>query len=368
MNQPATQEGAGGERRAPHQSRLDMLNKVGEGRVKSLNDELAEGGSTAKVEFEPIKPGDVDPENDNIDRDGDEPARQAAQTTEQGVEHQANDDAPIFDFLGEDRLDKTKVKIKVDGQEREMTVAEALKTVQKNAAADKRLEEAALAKKRAEEEAAAILANAKAEAERITSAGKTADEPQGGTQNQSGESPSKPDAISEALASLYEGDTQKSAEQLSAAVAAEVDRRLASQGATLDRAALTREVKTQMEWDVALEEFSTNHAQIADDPYLLGMWQTELNRAAKESSTPREAVKKATESVGDWLNKVSGGNAGGSKVTVGDLATRKAEKEASLSRSVTSTTSVPAGNAKNAPKPQMPSDVVADMRKARGQA
>lgn len=371
MTQPATPTGAGGGRIAPHLSRLEMLNQTGKGRVDALNKELAEVGSPIKVEFEPITIGEASPDNDDHDRDGEAAPNAAGNQTDDVATTAAaaaaveNEDAPIFDFLGEDRLDKTKVKIKVDGQEKEITVADALKTVQKNAAADKRLEEAALAKKRAEEEAATIVATARSEAEKIKLAAKPA-----GEEPKPGESPSTPDAMTQAVTLMFEGDTQKSAEHFAAAVKVEVDRRLSESGATLDRAALTREVRQQMEWDAALEEFTTNHQDIADDPYLLGMWQAELNRAAKlpEVGSPKDAVQKATQHVADWMQKIAGGSAGGQKVTVGDLATRRTEKTAALRNAVHSTTSVPASTAKSAPKPQKPSEVVADMRKARGQA
>jgi len=59
-------------------------------------------------------------------------------------------------------------------------------------------------------------------------------------------------------------------------------------------------------WDAALSKFNTDHADIAKDPDLVRVFQRHLNEVAKTSTTPHEAIEKATESVTGWLTKVSG--------------------------------------------------------------
>ncbi len=362
----ATQSGAAGSKTAPHLSRLEMLDQVGAGRVDSLNKDLAEAGSTTKLEYTPIAPA-----SDDDGGAGDAAAEAAADAAVDGEKtvDAGKADKPegdIYTFLGEEDMQK-RVRVKVDGREQDMVVGDLLKDVQKSRAADKRLEEAALTKKNAEAEAAQILADAREKAGKIKSGGDevTTDKEQGDVLPQG-------DAIAASIAKMYEGDPAEAAKELAKAIDATVTQRVKeaqASGTTVDRAQLSREVKTQLEWDVEIEKFSTNHPKIVDDPYLLGRWQSELDAAAKDSSTPQEAIQKATENVETWLEKVSG-HSGGTKVSVeekGDQTnTRRQAKADAKATAVTLTTSVRSA-APSAPKPQMPTDTVAEMKRLRGQ-
>jgi hypothetical protein len=240
-----------------------------------------------------------------------------------------------------------------------------VRDAQKSRAADKRLEDAALVKRRAEQEAAEIRANAQAEAETTKAA---AVKPNSGDALPT-------DAITKAVAHLYDGEQEQAGSDLTAAIAgavnAEVGRRVAElkgAGATVDTQAVASQVRHELAWDQALEQFVADQPVIAKDPHLLGMWQNTLNEVAKESRTPAEAVKKATERTQDWLKRVAGKP---EKAATDDsaLANRQARKDAAGRLHVAPSTSTRAPSAARQDQgPAKPTDVIAEMKKARGQA
>lgn len=385
MVKAVTPSGADASNQKPQrQSRQEMLDQIERGRTDLLNEELKVSGSAVRVDL---------PAGDDEDTDQDDAAAETERKRLEAEAAAADDgelqdakkekkDADIYDFLEEERLPRTKVKLKVDGKEQEVVIGDVLKDVQKYRAADKRLEDAALVKKRADEDAAATKVRAEAEAAEIIKKAresvphKDANADEGGGGKEKG-SLSK-DAIGKAVKAIYEGDNEEAAAALSdeidARVNAEVSRRVSTEksgGATVDKASIVAEVRGQVAWDEALDEFKSDHEDIATDPYLLGMWQAELNTVAAEASSPRDAVARATAKVTTWLDSKVSGSAGGKKVITDDaaLAKRRTEKAAAEAASVRSSTSVkaPLQDAK-AEAPYRASDEVAAMKAARGQS
>lgn len=386
MDKTVTQPGA---ERPARNSRAEMFNHIHEKRIDKLNSELSD---TDKVDFVP----DVDPEDEDADPDaaaagaGDDAA--AGGDAGDGAAKADGDDAAagkdqqeetIYTFLGEDKLDKTKIKIKVDGQEQDVIVADILRDTQKLKAADKRLEEASLTKKKAEETAAETIRKANEDADTIrakanrtkaksgTQAGDDDDTDVDGKEKKG--SPSTSDAIKSAVSHIYEGDQDKAAEELGNVINDEVKRRVGEvkqTDTTVDqKKALKNEVKTEIAWDSALEHFSADHKDIVADPYLLGMWQGQLDEAAKTSSTPQEAIKKATDHVTAWLDKKVSEKSGGKKVIVEDeaLQKRQQQKQEANKHVASSSTSQRAPRGQQQDEPQKPSSVIAEMKAKRGQ-
>jgi hypothetical protein len=372
---PATQQGAGG-KNPGRVSRSEMLNKVGESRVNEINKELEESESKARVQFTPITDGK---ESDDDDRDldaeraatGDDPGADGGNKAGAGGKD-AGEGGDIYEFLGEDKLPRTKATIKVDGKEETVILGDLLRDVQKYRAADKRLEEAALAKRSAEEKAKKLIDDATAQAGTILKgAGKTGDENQSTDSGDKAEPSKVSDALQKSVAHLYEGDQEQAVQLLSNAIGDEVERRVKlakAEGTTADPKAIAQHVRSELLWDKEIEQFSADHSDIVDDPYLLGMWQNALNSAAETSSTPKEAITKATEVVTTWLGKVSG-RPSGDKVTTGegDLQSRQAVKDSARDKAVQTSTSLRSGARTTPNKPQTPTDAVAEMKRARGQ-
>lgn len=370
-------KGAGARR----SSRQEALNLIEERRVNEVNKELEEAGSTERVTHVPTQLDGLASEDDDdpeakaarLEREEAEAKRladeEAARKAAAGEDNKAGDELKdvktddggqdIYEFLGEDRIGKTKVKIKVDGKDEEIVVGDVLRDVQKLRAADKRLEDASLTKKRAEQDAKEIRERAEAEAAEIKE--RAVQEAAAGTKKED-KSPSVPDAIREAVSHLYEGDQEKASEALAKAISS------SRGGEAVDEQKITAAVERNIVWKTTLDQFSADHKDIVSDPYLLGMWQGHLDEAAK-TLAPAEAVKKATELTTSWLGKVSG-NAGGSKVTTDEtaLAKRRADKEAAARHSVTSSTTTRAPSTDKEQKLPTSADTVAEMKKARGQA
>lgn len=364
--QPVTREGAD----RPF-SRMEVINDIEANRIAEINKELEDSGSSVRVDHDPTpeialpagaaEPGDDDDAAGNEDNAG-KPAASAAKPA-------ANADADtIYEFLGEEKLPKTKVKIKVDGEERDVPVADLVRGHQKIAAADRRLEEAAIAKKQAEQ----VLADARAEAEQIKAAagkpaageGKAAD---GGNED---ELPSGTDAIHTAMARMYEGDQENAARILDAEINRRVEAARAA-GATADPSQLVAKIKTDLSWDDALSAFNSEHEDVVSDPDLAGIFQRHLNEAAKTSATPKEAIKKATETFDSWRGKVSGrsgdtdGDKAGLRVDQEALDKRKADKAAR--DAVASNSSIRSPSRTVQDEQYDPSKVVQEMKAARGQ-
>ena len=392
MTGTATQPGAGeGEGTKPTRTaRAEMFNSIEARRIEEINKDLDVGNAGVQLEFTPTDMTRLSAEDDDDDLTPEERADRDAEIAarrqlEADAAAQAEADAKakaakgdIYEFLGEDRLTTTKVKVKVDGQEEEVLVSDLVAQGQKGRAADKRLEEAALAKKAAEKEAAEILAKANAEAEEIRKKAAAAGTDAGGNDKQG--SPSDKDAVSKVVSGLYDGDQDQAASALDAAIDAKVERRLAEAKAagqaTVDPETIRTTVRaelTQKDWDGALNEFSANHKRIVDDPFLLGIWQANLNEAGKTSSTPKEAIDAATRMTDEWLGKhgAGGKGAGGNTVTADADALRKreAEKQAAAGRGARSSTSHRApGTETHAAEPASPRSVLLEMKKQRGQA
>lgn len=348
-------------------SRQEIFNAIEESRAAQVNAELEELGSDDRIEHDPTpelkRAAGKDVDDDVVDETteaGDTEA-DTGESLEDAPSKAAKDEPTetIYDFLGEEKLDTTKVKIKVDGVEQEIAVADLVRGHQKATAADKRLEDAAFANRLAQQ----TLIEAREEAARIRA--QNSDTGNAGDEQQA--SLSGKDAITSAMSLIYEGNQEEAAGILDA----EINRRVAEKsGATVDTAQLAAQIKTDLSWDAALGAFNRDHADIAADPELARMFQRHLNEAAQSSTTPQQAIDRATETVTGWLSKVSGksdddGEQRGLRVDAGALKQRQADK--AKSDSVRSTTSIRSQSRAEPEEEYNPSKVVEEMKRARGQ-
>lgn len=382
--QAVTQTGADG-----RSSRAEIMNIIEGNRVAEVNAELEANGSDVRLEHEPTPEikrasGKDATDEELIVDDEDDPDKgkttvdDATKTDDKTVvaaDGKKDDEKEtIYDFLGEDKLPTTKVKIKVDGVEQEIPVADLVRGHQINAAADKRLEQASIAKKKADQ----IVADATTEAERIVAgaretAAKTdskADEGDG--KDKTGQLSGK-DAISSAMKLIYDGNQEEAAGLLDA----EINRRVKdarSSDATVDPDALAAKIRTDLSWDAALSQFNTDHPEITSDPDLAEIFQKRLNAAGSAASTPKEAIEKALEAMPSWVSKVSEktpvDDKDGKKtdLKVNDEALRKRNEEKAGREAVRSNSSIRSQAQGGAEETYDPAKVVAEMRAARGQA
>lgn len=357
-------------------SRYEIMNDIEARRTEEINAELEESGSTLRLEHDPtpeikLASGkdatDVEIDPEDADAAAAEAERVAEAARVAADKGEKKDEETIYDFLGEDKLPTTKVKIKVDGVEQEVSVNDLVRGHQKNASADKRLEEASIARKSADK----LIEDARTQAEKIiadaTAAGKKPNTAGDGGEEIT-DTPSGKDAIGKAMNLIYDGHQDEAAGILDA----EINRRVQeakAPDATVDTAELAAKIKTDLSWDAALSKFNTDHAEIASDPDLRQMFQTRLNAAGAAASTPQEAIEKALEAMPSWLSKVSDkpGDKPDKGLTVDTDALEKRKAEKAAADAVRSNSSIRSQSRTEPEQKYDPSAVVAEMREARGQ-
>lgn len=248
-----------------------------------------------------------------------------------------------------------KVKVKIDGEERIVTIDELRREYQKAGAADKRLEEASRILRETKEIRDAVGANKPPDKKDETT---PAPEPGAGKAKVK-------DAIKQALSALYEGDEDVAAERLAAVLEESKPKQPEGRDATLDPAQIAERVKEQLEEDRALEEFAGAFKQIATDPYLAEIADRHLEAelASGKHRSKRDAYMAAGKKTQDWM--VSKGlkvesEAKPSAANLDERRSRKAELTQIASAGTRSTSSE---------EPQKTAtDTIAEMRKQRGQA
>lgn len=250
-------------------------------------------------------------------------------------------------------LDKMMVKIKIDGIEHEVSVEEMQRQYQKNGAADKRLAEATQLLREAKETARNPA---------YPPVGFESGEKVGDSTSTDEAKPSKDGK--DFLSALFEGDEEK------ALVALEKLGLGRPSGSTqVDMAQLTAQltpaIKQQLIDESALEKFGDDFADIVSDPHLADMADRFLVEEMAGGKTIAESLETAGTRTRDWLT--SKGVAAPTTARVSEpnpttVRDRKLERKAGIDV-------IPALNSKaTVPEEpvQTPSDIIADMRKARG--
>lgn len=248
----------------------------------------------------------------------------------------------LSDNLLADGLDKVRVRVKIDGVESEVTVAEMQRQYQKNGAAERRLEEATRLLNEARAQTPPVGFNKPTEVRN--------DEP--GQQVADADQERK-----EFLAALYEGNEEKALEQLKKIGVGRPSE------PTLDTAQLTArlasEIKQQMSYDSALEKFKENYADIVADPYLADLADRHLDAEVKAGKPFTEALEAAGKRTRDWLSS-KGAATASPQPTIG--RNEKLERKASIDKITALNT-----KATTVEEPVMSaSDVINEMRKSRG--
>lgn len=277
-----------------------------------------------------------------VKRDGDEEA-------DTGAEDQLALQTQSAPRVLADDLDKTMVRVKVDGVEQEIPVADVVRSYQKDAAAQSRLNEATRVLEEARRTAAAATAKPPAAVDDPQPAKDTAVTPE-------------PETVKGFVEALFEGDTEKAIAAFSK-LGLNTGR---SDGATLDleqvQAQLTPAIKQQLIDDSALERFEKANADLAADPHLVSVTNGFIQEAVNGGKPYAEALEAGAQRTRDWLASI-----GAAKATPepapGAHQPSKLERKASidevqaLNRTANTTQDAPVSA----------SNVIAEMKKARGQ-
>ena len=241
-----------------------------------------------------------------------------------------------------------KVKVKVDGTELEVSQEELVRTFQKNAAADKRLEEATRLLREAEQ-LAATRAAAPAPQESQTQPAPTEDPV----------TKLREDAA-DTLAKLYDGDQDAATEALVALMLkVSGGGQPTQQTPAIDPSALTEQVLEQLSFKDALNKVQTDYPDLVADQNLerlTAMRAEELIAAGKPRS---EALLEAADGLYKSLGKAPVGRQ--PTPTEAPKTTRQANKERLDPVPTAHASALPA----TAPMESNPSSVIAELAKNR---
>jgi len=242
-------------------------------------------------------------------------------------------------ILTEEELANYQVRTKIDGQEQLMPAAEALRVHQKDAAASKRLDEAA---------------RRTAELDRQEAELRQREEALSASPNNPKVDPSTTldDQANELVSALYEGDEEKTKAAVKKIFG---ERQPAIPQPELDIDQVAERARQKMKDDEAMQAFITDYQDVVADPFLVQMADTHRAQALRDGKPLDEALTYAGDTTREWLK------AKGVTVTSNDKAARKAELDHVQAASQKTNVPEPATDgAENA------SDTIREMRKSRG--
>lgn len=230
-------------------------------------------------------------------------------------------------------LSKYRLKSKVDGEEEIVPLDPVVRQYQKDKAADKRLAEATRLLNEAREAQAKIAAPPEPE-------------PQAQPANGSDEA---------FIESLFEGDKERAKDELRKILAVRQQ-----PTPTVDPEQIARRVKHELSVESASEKFQRDNPDIIEDPYLLHTFNAQWGAYIQAGKDHLTAMKDAEKDMRDWMTSKGIGKPAPEPTT----ATRDEKRARKAEIDTLPTTSTRATIPEE--KPQTASDIMEEMRKARG--
>jgi hypothetical protein len=345
-----------------------MLNQIGD----SIIEKEAEDSFGMKPEdiiAHPIE----DPKPDENKGEGDETPPESKQADsdakDEGKPKGATDqptpeEKPTPDKTFLDAADTDIIKVKVNGEEIEVPYAEFKSGFQKNASADQRLKDANKARKDLDDREVAFKAQQDAFDKKVADAVKLPPEEKAAP---------TPDVDLKTITkewhdAIYAGDEEKAVElslKMQDAMAATFTPETPpTDSDPIDATAVKNEVMAEIRQEQAIDVFRKEYEDdILKDPYLTAAADVAFAKQVKEGVPFGEALMASGEEVRKW-HKAMG--ASEKPEAIPDVDTSKAEKKEAIDN--IKTVGDKSASAAAAEKPPMtPSQVINEMRKARGQ-
>lgn len=238
------------------------------------------------------------------------------------------------------KIEETKVhtvKVKIDGEEREIPEEELIRGYQKNTVASQRLTEADIKQRELNERERMI-------AEREVQLNKQLEKPD------SADTPSS-DVFQEFTSALYEGDEEKTRQAFEKAIGKRQEVQ-----PTFDLSQITQTVKQQLAQEAAMAKFLDDFKDVVANPHLVKIADEFLIEEQAAGKTYAEALQESGKRTRDWLAEVA------PKPVVSARSERVIAKEGI--DNLQSTSAVTSGN--EDVKEESASDTIKQMRKARG--
>ena len=236
-----------------------------------------------------------------------------------------------------------KVKVKLEGQEAELPLAEVLAGYQKNEVASRRMTEAT----RMKQEAEALLNQAKSA--KTDTGDQVAEKEQPGDQKE---------VAKKAMEALLDGDVDSAAEALAQLTAGRGE----SSTQAVETARIAESVKQQLDKDSALQQFEQDYADVLADPHLAQLTNSNLEAAIQsgEYSTYADVLKAAGDRTRDWLKSI------GAAVNQADTTTTPKQDRVALKQGLEQIPRVTASAGSVEEAQESVADVIAQMKAERG--
>lgn len=283
---------------------------------------------------------------------GNKPAATGTEKTGDELEQQLELQTKTPTLL--DALDDYTVKVKIDGVEQTVPLKQAVANFQKDAAANRRLEEATRLLREAEAKNTTAAPGAADKTTSTEATDTTAAKPAAGLKDQ----------VKAALGALYEGDEDKAAETLAALMGGRTEPKPAD--AIRPEALVAQLVpalKAEMSKDAALKQFQDDYPGIVSDPDLALLADRYVDTFQRDGKSLPEAILAAGEAVATKfkLPKPKGRQTETATTTTSD--TKRERKQ-----DIDNIGGLNVSTASGEPTPQSTADVIKEMMKARGQA
>lgn len=244
-----------------------------------------------------------------------------------------------------------QINLKVDGEERIETLDKIARSVQKDAAASKRLEEAARRAQELEQRERDLIL--REQNLRLSQNNRDVAQPSA--------SPSNEDVVQMARAVIEKmsvGTDEEAVEALAKVLGRQQTTQINPQEIATQAAQVAAR---QIEGRQAGEWFKTEYKEIVEDTNLFRLADDEATRLLElnPNMSYREAFQKSGDSIREWTKKYR------PEQTSNDLEERRQRKKAAAQP--VRKASAKASIGQDAPPPPTNSDIIADMRKRRGQ-
>jgi prophage antirepressor-like protein len=304
-----------------------------------VQDEVTE---TEKTPYIDPRMAAMDAISKQINGDPEADAPEPAVTTETDTQLAAQlSDEPKF---LNDGLDQYRVKVKIDGQESDVSVADMQREYQKAGAADRRMADAT----RLQRENMELQERLQQQLQNIPAVPDVEDI----------------DTANQYTTALFAGDEAEANKAFATAVKKAVQAAIGETGRSnttqVDPVQIAQQVKQQMVADTALEQSRADYPQLYADPDIEALGATKIQRKMAEGKSFAEALTETGSEFAKSFNWTTAGRQTESATTT--ARDMKLDRKANIDnvRAINSKTTT------NEAPPQSTTDVIAEMRKARG--
>jgi prophage antirepressor-like protein len=276
----------------------------------------------------------------NGDPEADAPEPAVTTETDTQLAAQLSDEPKFLN----DGLDQYRVKVKIDGQESDVSVADMQREYQKAGAADRRMADAT----RLQRENMELQERLQQQLQNIPAVPDVEDI----------------DTANQYTTALFAGDEAEANKAFATAVKKAVQAAIGETGRSnttqVDPVQIAQQVKQQMVADTALEQSRADYPQLYADPDIEALGATKIQRKIAEGKSFAEALTETGSEFAKSFNWTTAGRQNENATTTArDI---KLDRKANIDNvrainSKTTTTEAP---------PQSTTDVIAEMRKARG--